>query len=98
MTSARLNRGDYRTKRTNGIVEVYMYEEQSLATWYTICANTFTDKEAGKYCWSCLNLSTNIIGSSDNLRQKWHTIGRLRPFICECYFAFCHTLIRLENL
>ncbi|XP_053406028.1 deleted in malignant brain tumors 1 protein-like isoform X2 [Mercenaria mercenaria] len=49
--SARLNRGDYRTKRTNGIVEVYVPSTRFAAkNWNTICADTFTDKEAAVVC------------------------------------------------
>lgn len=45
---ARLNRGDYRTGRTNGIVEVYVPQKDPYAnSWFTVCADTFTDKEAG---------------------------------------------------
>jgi len=46
---ARLNRGDYRSGRTNGIVEVYMTKKDPyISPWFTVCADTFTDKEAGK--------------------------------------------------
>ena len=47
--SARLFRGDFSTKKTNGIVEVYLPQKDPLQSpWFTICAETFTEKEAGK--------------------------------------------------
>ena len=48
-SSARLFRGDFSTKKTNGIVEVYLPQKDPLQSpWFTICAETFTEKEAGK--------------------------------------------------
>ena len=48
--SARLFRGDYMTKRTNGIVEIYVQQSDPLRSpWYTVCADTFTNKEAGMF-------------------------------------------------
>lgn len=49
--SARLNRGDYMTKRSNGIVEVFIPQlEPSSNTWFTLCADTFTNREAEAVC------------------------------------------------
>ena len=51
MIAVRLFRGDYMTKRTNGIVEIYVAPSDPViikTPWYTVCADTFTDKEAGK--------------------------------------------------
>ncbi|XP_052281888.1 deleted in malignant brain tumors 1 protein-like isoform X1 [Dreissena polymorpha] len=49
--SARLNRGDYTTAQTNGIVEVFVQQSDPYANpWFTVCADTFTDNEAEVVC------------------------------------------------
>lgn len=61
--SARLNRGDYRTKQTNGIVEIYVPSFGFFTkNWKTVCADTFTDKEAGMSsdCLQSINKKTCV--------------------------------------
>ncbi|KAL4227453.1 CD5 molecule-like [Mactra antiquata] len=49
--SARLNRGDYRTKQSYGILEINVPSTDPLdQTWFTVCADQFTDIEAEVAC------------------------------------------------